>query len=76
MTIMPWSQYMRIETSAGGTSAGPRDFVRAAHKLLSEEGRTRAARDVRHEWLRSGLSKLTYGRQLSEKVQNGEVDTD
>jgi hypothetical protein len=53
---MQHSQYMRIEALAGGLGASKVRFVRACHELLSAQGRTRAMRDIRHQWIREGLS--------------------
>jgi len=57
------SQYLRLERIAGGTSSSVSNFVRACHTVLSEKGKTRALRDVRHTWIREGL-------ELRNKVIN------
>ena len=49
------SQYMRIESRAGGTQCSARDFVRACHEILNPLGRGRALRDERHGWIKAGL---------------------
>lgn len=53
---MTFAQYCRIETAAGGISCTARQFIRAAHALLSDEGRGFAARSARHKWIRAGLA--------------------
>lgn len=52
---MTYAQYCRIETKAGGVSYTPRQFIKAAHTVLSEAGKSRLLRDGRHAWLRAGL---------------------
>ncbi len=52
---MMFAQYCRIETKAGGISATNRAFVRAAHSLLSNRGKSQQMRLMRHRWLREGL---------------------
>ena len=49
------SQYMRIESRAGGTTCTARQFVRACHEVLNPYGRGRALRDERHGWIKAGL---------------------
>ena len=55
---MTYAQYLRIETKAGGVSATPRQFIKAAHSLLSDQGKSKDRREWRHQWLREGLAYL------------------
>ena len=52
------TQAMRIESLAGGVAATNRQFIRAAHTLLSTKGKSAAMRKQRHEWLRGGLNQF------------------
>jgi len=61
---MMYSQYLRIETKAGGANCTSKDFIRAAYTVLASEGKTRQVRDLRHAWLREGLSLLTTCKNL------------
>lgn len=60
---MQYAQYKRIETKAGGISATNREFIKAAHSVLSKQGKSRNCRINRHEWLRDGLLLLTTSRK-------------
>ena len=62
--LMLHSQFMRIETRAGGVSCTDREFIKAAHHLLSPEGRSRRQRALRHSWLRDGLELLNQSRNM------------
>ena len=57
---MIYSQYLRIESKAGGVFATRRDIIRAARTMLSEYGKSRQARDNRHQWIGDALE---YHRQ-------------
>lgn len=61
---MPYSQFLRIESMAGGTSCTNTAFIRACHSVLSDEGRTRKHRTWRHSWIRSGLLLLEDSKAL------------
>ena len=61
--VMPWAQYLRIERIAGGVSATPRQFIRAALSLMTPDGRSRHHREARHAWLRHGLAHRTAARE-------------
>ena len=61
---MNYYQYLRIEAAAGGVTCTPRQFIRAAYKLLSCPGRSRNRRKERHKWLRSGLRMLDTAQQV------------
>ena len=54
---MTFAQYLRIENDAGGVGCSDRQFIKAAHGLLSPDGRKRWLRDARHDWLREGLDE-------------------
>lgn len=53
---MIYSQFLRIESSAGGKASSNRDFIKACYKLLNDEAKTRSKRAARHTWLKEGLS--------------------
>jgi len=55
---MTFAQFCRIETTAGGCLCTHREFIKAAHGLLSTDGKSRFFRDERHAWLREGLQML------------------
>lgn len=57
---MIYSQYLRIESKAGGVFATRREIIRAARTMLSDYGKSRQARCNRHEWVREALE---YHRQ-------------
>ena len=57
---MIYSQYLRIESRAGGAFATRRDIIRAARTMLSAYGKSRQARNNRHEWIGEALE---YHRQ-------------
>ena len=54
---MTLAQYLRIEDAAGGVGCSDRQFIKAAHTLLSpaDQSFTKLVRDIRHAWLRDGL---------------------
>ena len=63
---MPFAQFLRIETLAGGAGCSDRAFIRAAHTLLSPVSRVSGdARPHRHRWIRDGLFILAHVRRLS-----------
>ena len=68
---MTFGQYCRIETAAGGVTCSNRDFIRAAHTLLSGEGKSRARRGARHIWLRDGLDQLESSRRFYVAIHKG-----
>ena len=61
------SQFMRIETKAGGIAASNRAFIKAAHTLLSSEGRSSKQRDARKVWLREALALRVEADQLTRR---------
>ncbi len=65
---MPYAQYLRIETLAGGVTASPRAFIHACHKRLSATGRGRECRSMRHAWIRDGLARLASERRYFKRV--------
>lgn len=60
---MQYAQYKRLETLAGGVSASNTDFIKAAHTVLSAQGKTRQCRHNRHPWIREGLLLLATSRK-------------
>lgn len=68
---MTFGQYCRIESAAGGVRCSNREFIRAARGLLSQDGKSRASRKARHEWLRDGLDKLESARRAYLNIYRG-----
>jgi hypothetical protein len=62
--MMLFSQFVRIETLAGGKACSNRAFIRAARTKLSGQGKSFKARAIRHEWLKSGLATLVVSKGL------------
>ena len=60
---MMYSQYLRIETKAGGCFCTTREFIRTARTLLNSEGKARPMWLARRHWLRCGLSHLADTQQ-------------
>ena len=61
---MPWSQYLRIESIAGGIGCTPREFIKACHTRLAPSAKTYVQREARHAWIRDGLRQLRSARRL------------
>lgn len=59
------AQYIRVETKAGGIQCTDKQFIRSAHSILSHIDKRRELRDIRHAWLRGGLSQLEEQRQIT-----------
>ena len=66
---MMFAQYCRIESMAGGLSASTREFIRAARTRLNAHGKSREAREARHQWIRAGLAHRTSRRKVYDNVQ-------
>ena len=49
------SQFIRIETIAGGSLASNRSIIKALRSRLSVEGKSRSMRQVRHDLIRECL---------------------
>ena len=62
---MNHSQFMRIERRAGGVAASNRAFIRVAHSVLTDDGKSRDKREWRHQWLRKGLALSNQANQLA-----------
>jgi len=67
--MMLFSQYLRIERDAGGSSCSDRAFIRAALDRLTLQACGREYRTTRQAWLRSGLSKLQRTRAIAARVR-------
>ncbi len=65
---MLYSQYLRIETIAGGVGATTRQFIRACHTRLGKRGKSRELRDTRHKWIRDGIAEREYARELYRDI--------
>ena len=62
---MPFAQFLRIETAAGGTASTNRQFIKAARTVLSSDSLGFAKRKARHSWLREGLALRTKVQRLN-----------
>lgn len=60
---MPYAQYLRIETYAGGVGCTNKQFIKACLRLLNNKY-LRSERDARHAWIRDGLDILNKERSL------------
>ena len=68
---MLFSQYVRIETRAGGVGCTDVEFIRAAHKSLHGPARfNHRFRADRHAWLREGLALLAQSRAMYADAHN------
>jgi hypothetical protein len=54
---MNTSQFERLQTAAGGTLASERAILRAFRDLLSDKGKGRDMRDIRHVQAREALGR-------------------
>lgn len=72
---MTHSQYLRIESIAGGTDCTDRAFIRACRTLLKHEARGRACRVPRQQWIRGGLTVLWQTRQGDGEVTEADGRT-
>ncbi len=61
---MLFSQYCRIETMAGGAKCTRLELIRAARTMLSPYGKSRQARDNRHQWMREALNYHSNARNF------------
>ena len=60
---MLYSQYLRLETLAGGVTCTNKEFIKACHSVLKNKF-SREEREARHAWLRDGLAYLDKSRNL------------
>jgi hypothetical protein len=63
---MMFSQYLRIEESAGGVNASRFQMLRAFRRSLNDVGKSRQMRDRRHRLAREMLS----WHQIAQKTAN------
>lgn len=54
-------------------SASNRDVIRAAHKMLTPNGRSRSRREWRHFWLRTMIQRHQEAFILCAAVASGRV---
>lgn len=54
---MVTAQFERLQTAAGGTHASDRAIVRAFWALLSDKGKSRDMRHIRHVQIREALTR-------------------
>ncbi len=77
---MTHSQYMRIESVAGGTDCTERAFIRACRTLIKHEAKGRACRVQRQQWIRGGLAvlwQIRYGdREVTEPTDERDQQID
>ena len=66
---MMFSQYLRIESLAGGVGCSPREFIKAAHSRLAPTAKKHAQRTARHQWLREGLRQRDDARAVARHFQ-------
>ncbi len=52
---MFYSQYLRLESKAGGVASSNRAFIKACHSVITKQGKEHVNRDARHAWIKSGL---------------------
>ena len=50
--MMAYGTYLRVETNAGGTFASKRALLRAFRAMLTDEGKSRKRRGIRHKAMR------------------------
>ena len=55
--IMPYAQYLRIETYAGGVGCTNKQFIKACLRLINNK-HSRQERDIRHAWDKGWLRYL------------------
>ena len=60
---MLYSQYLRIETVAGGVGCTDKQFIAACHTFLKNKF-LREERNDRHAWIRDGLAYLNKSRNM------------
>ena len=60
---MIYSQYLRLETKAGGAACTDKQFIKACHTVLSDHGKSYKERMDRHNWIKQGLSLLNQVRK-------------
>lgn len=70
---MNYGTYCRIESAAGGVGCTVREFIRAARAKLTYWGKSRDAREDRHEWLRKGLKHREDARKMYREVVTGRL---
>lgn len=73
---MPYSQYCRIESIAGGVMASDRAFIRAARSRLRPDAARSAdpeVRRLRHEYYREGLAMRERARREFVAVTTGRI---
>lgn len=63
--------YLRIEAAAGGVHATPREFIRAARRVITKKGKSRAMREQRHQFIRDGLQILKNQRSFYNNLVGG-----
>jgi len=65
---MPWGQYVRIETRAGGAFASDKDFIRAVYKTLKPSARKHQHRAARHSIIRAALEHRENARNMFRSI--------
>jgi hypothetical protein len=60
---MLYSQYLRLETIAGGVGCTDKQFIAACHTFLKNKF-SREEREHRHAWIRDGLAYLNKSRNM------------
>jgi hypothetical protein len=62
---MTYGQYLRLRLHV---SASPRSVIRAAHGMLSAQGKGSAMRANRHAWIRTILAEHVEAQALARRV--------
>jgi hypothetical protein len=60
---MLYSQYLRLETIAGGVGCTDKQFIAACQTFLKNKY-SREERNDRHAWIRDGLAYLNKSRNM------------
>tara|TARA_B100000424_G_C22778898_1_gene418967 strand:+ start:204 stop:473 length:270 start_codon:yes stop_codon:yes gene_type:complete len=54
---MPFSQFLRIQTKAGGVNASNKELIKAIRSMLSEKGKAFESKGFRKELFRSAINQ-------------------
>ena len=60
---MLYSQYLRIQTKAGGLSASNRQIIKAVHSMLKPSARSHSHRCNRHKIIKMALQHHSKQRK-------------
>ena len=54
---MPFSQFLRIQTKAGGVNASNRELIKAIRSMLSEKGKAFESKEFRKDLFRQAINQ-------------------